>query len=475
MKKILKNYLYNLVYQILAMVLPIITTPYISRVLKPEGVGDYNYAFSIVSVVIIVCQLGTNLYGQREIAFVQTDMYSRSKVFWEIVIIRAITTIIILPIYLLVALEYREYSSLLLWMSLYLFANIMDVSWFFQGLEDFKKTAIRSVGVKIIGAGLIFLIIKNEYDLVKYAIVLAISQLLGNIVLLTKIPEEIIIVRIKALELKKHMGPIMALFLPTAAVYIYTYIDKIILGILSTNDEVGYYSQAEKIVKLLMTVLTSLGIVLLPHVSTIVKSGETKKIRKEISEVVAYIFGLGFPMVIGSIVIGDRFIPWFLGTDYMRSIILFKVLSPLIVIIGLASVVGQAILIPLKKQKIYSISILLGAFINLVCNLGLVPYLDSLGSAIGTIVTELMVTSIQVYAVYKCIGINVLKILIQSYRYLIASLIMGIIMRLVSNYLPKCTIMMFAIVIIGIVVYFLLLLLLKDKLINKLKLKLKER
>lgn len=471
MKKVLKNYIYNLVYQILVMILPIITTPYISRVLKPEGVGDYNFAFSIVSVVLIVAQLGTNLYGQREIAFVQSDLFSRSKVFWEILIIRVITTFISLPIYLIIAFQYKKYSILLLWMSIYLIANIIEVSWFFQGLEDFKKTAIRSIGVKVIGALLIFLTIKSETDLNKYVFVLAMAQLLGNAALLIKVPEKIVLVKIKALELKKHIKPVLNLFLPTAAVYVYTYIDKIILGVLSSNEEVGYFSQAEKIVKLLMTILTSLGIVLLPHIATIVKTGEMKKINEEISEAIAFVFGLGFPMAIGSIIIGDRFIPWFLGADYIHSVILFKVLSPLIVIIGLASVVGQAILIPLKKQKVYSISILLGALLNLVCNFLLIPHLNSLGAAIGTIVAELTVTSIQSYAVYKCIGVNVLKILVQSYKYLVASLIMGIIMRLISIYSPVNTIMMFAIVLIGVFVYFFLLVLLKDKFITKLKIK----
>ena len=188
MNKLVKNYLYNLGYQILMMVLPLITTPYLSRVLKADGVGKYNYAYSIVSVAVIIAQLGSGMYGQREIAYLQNERCGRSRVFWSILCIRTITSLIIIPMYVLLALHLNEYTTILLSMVLYLIANMADVSWFFQGMEDFRKLTIRSTFIKVLGVALIFLLVKNEYDVILYSIILSGSQVLGNLVLWIYVP-----------------------------------------------------------------------------------------------------------------------------------------------------------------------------------------------------------------------------------------------------------------------------------------------
>lgn len=468
MSRIIKNYLYNASYQILLMILPIVTTPYVSRVLLPSGVGKYNYAFSIASVAVIIAQLGTNMYGQREIAYVQSDKQKRSIVFFEVFTFRFITVLIVLPIYLLLSYSIKEYSTLLLTMSIYIVANIIDVSWYFQGLEDFKKTAIRGLAVKIVGLILVFLLVKEETDLLMYTVILAGSLMLGNLVLATKLPASIELVTLKELHLLKHIKPILELFLPTAAMYVYTYVDKIFLGVMSSDVAVGYYSQSEKIVKLLMTMITSLGVVLLPHIAASLKDNNYEQIKNELKNAIAFVFGLGLPMVVGAFVIAERFVPWFLGAEFLEAVVPFKVLVPLIMIIGFTSIVGQAVLIPLKKQKIYTISILAGASINVVCNLLLIPNLGALGACIGTVLAELTVTLIQFFAVRRCIGITGLDCIQIGYKYAISAVMMGMVLMILDIFLPKNICWMFVMIVVGILAYAVCLLILKDKMLIRL-------
>ncbi|WP_164985643.1 flippase [Enterococcus faecium] len=465
MNRLIKNYAYNLCYQILVMILPVITTPYVSRVLKAEGVGEFNYSYAIVSVAVIIAQLGTNMYGQREIAYVQNNKIRRSEVFWSIFVIRIISSFIVFPVYILISATLHSYTVLLISMSVYLVANIFDVSWFFQGMEDFKKTAIRSMAVKLIGVVLIFLLVKNENDVVLYSVILAGTQLLGNALLCCYIPKYVRRISIHDISITPHIRPILGLFLPTAAVYIYTYVDKIILGMFSTDAQVGLYSQPEKIVKLLMTVITSLGAVMLPHIAVAVKENNINRIRKEVLNAVSFVFCIGAPMVVGAIIIAKTFIPWFLGDGYAKSIYLFQLLSPLILIIGFASVVGQAVLIPMKRQRIYTLSIMTGAVINLVVNLALIPHFEAVGAAIGTIFAELTVTAIQCYEVRNCIELKMTSIITNVKNYLIGALIMGGIGGYVSSKLPNSVISTFITVILCILLYSIILICMKDKLL----------
>lgn len=472
--KVFKNYLYNLSYQILLMILPVITTPYVSRVLSPENIGNFNYTYSIIAVVIIVAQLGTNMYGQREIAYVQDNIEKRSKVFWEIFIIRIITSLIILPVYIILSLVLKKYTELMLWMIIYILANLIDVSWFFQGMEEFKKTAIRSIGIKLIGVILIFILVKEPNDIIIYTIILAMSQFLGNILLFVYVPSKIKLIKRKELVFKNHIKPILALFIPTASIYIYTYVDKILLGVLSSTEQVGFYSQSEKIVKLLMTVITSLGIVMLPHIASVIKNDDKKQIKNKIEDAMDFIICLGCPMVVGAFIVADRFIPWFLGSDYIQSILIFKILTPLILIIGTASVVGQAVLIPLKKQRIYTISVVVGAILNLVFNLIFIPKMEAIGSAMATVIAELSVTTIQMIAIQRYIGIKFFKIIKLNWRGIISSVVMAAVLVVLNYYLPNDDIWLIVQVMVGCIIYFGCLIILKDKFIDKiLKVKMK--
>lgn len=462
MSRILKNYMYNMSYQLLVMIVPIFTTPYIARVLKPDGVGIYNYTYSLVSFIVLIAQLGTNLYGQREVAYVQKDYKKRSIVFSEIFVIRLFSTIIVVPIYGFIITVNREYSTILIFMFIYLLSNIFDISWFYHGLEEFKKTAIRNIIVKITGFCMVFLLVKKESDLPIYVIILATTQLFGDFSLWIGLKKRISFCPFNTLDIKKHIKPIFALFLPTAAMYIYVYIDKIILGKLSNNIQVGYYSQAEKIVKLLLTVITSLGAVMLPHVSCAIKQNKMDVVKNEVKNAFLYVLHIGMPIVVGIIIISRRFIPIFLGEDFVECVRIISILAILIVIIGLASVVGQSVLIPMKRQNVYSASIIAGASCNLVLDLALIPFLGAIGASIGTVMAELTVTSIQLFVVNRLLNIHIIEILRKSYKCFLAVGIMGVFEFILDCILLPGFLSLIIIVMGCISLYFVILLMFKE-------------
>ena len=247
-KTIIKNYIYNLIYQILVLILPLITTPYISRVLGAENIGIYSYTISIVTYFILFGSLGVALYGRRQIAYEQEKGKKYSKTFWEIFLLRIITMLISTIIFYCIFVNGEKYQLYYKILLLELLANCFDISWFFQGLEEFKKTVTRNVIIKLISVICIFTFIKTHEDLPMYFVIYVLSTLIGNISLWFYLPKFLKKVRLKQLNLVKHIKPTIGLFIPQIAIQVYTVLDKTMIGfIISDKSEVGFYEQSQKI------------------------------------------------------------------------------------------------------------------------------------------------------------------------------------------------------------------------------------
>ncbi len=425
------NYLYNLLYQILVIILPLITTPYVSRVLNPTGIGTINYTSSVVSVVVLICSLGSGLYAQKEIAFSGNNILRRSEIFWSILKIRIASTLIVSVFYTLILVFSTAYRTIFMIQYITIFANVVDVVWLFQGMEDFRKTSMRNIIIKIICVLLIFLFVKTEDDVSIYVWINAASTLASSLVLWAYIPKLIIPLRGSWNKVKRHIYPTITLFIPMIAIYVYTYVDKIVLGLLSTEDQVGFYSSAERIVKLPMTVITSLGSVMLPRIASLIKDSMWDKVRTDMRNSIHFVFFIGFPMTAGIAAIAEFFVPWFFGPGYEECILLMRELSVIIIIIGLSSVTGQVALVPLNKQKIYTVSILVGAFTNFFINMMLIPILGAQGAVIGTIAAESVVGIIQWIAVFKGIDLKLRDVLHDNIKPFLGAAIMLILLVLV--------------------------------------------
>lgn len=473
-KNVIKNYIYNLSYQILAIFIPLITTPYLSRVLGAENIGIYSYTLSIVTYFILSGSLGVALYGQKEIAYVQDDIEERSKKFYEIFAMKSITMILSLIVFYFVFClngKYNIYYSILI---LEMIANIIDVSWFFQGMEEFKKTVIRNMIVKILGLVLTLIFVKNSNDLVKYFWIYVITNFIGNLTLWSYLRKYIIKVNIKDLKIFKHLKPCIILFVPQIATQIYTVLDKTMIGtILNDISEVAYYEQSQKIVKVLLTLITAFGTVMLPRISNYFAKNDTKKIKESLNKSFNYASIMSVPLMFGIISVSDSLVPWFLGSGYEKAIIILKVISPIVLFISLTNVMGTQYLLPVKREKQYTIGVVTGAITNLIANFILISKFNSVGAAIATDIAEFAVLLVMGFFTRNDFEYKV--IIKKLIKYCCFGLMMYICCYIVELLLSPSFICMIIQLIVGFFVYIILLLISKDEFIYNILNKLKEK
>lgn len=462
MNKVVKNYLYNFSYQILVLIVPLITTPYVSRVLGAKGVGTFSYSNSIVQYFILFGCIGLNLYGEREIAYVQHEKEKRNKVFWELVFLRIITVSISLTIFNFTLASHGKYASVFLIMCLDILASMVDISWFFQGIEDFKKIVIRNFIIKIVGVVLIFLFVKSSDDLLLYVICHSATLFLGNLSMWAYIPKLVGKVKISELEIKKHMKPTIVLFLPQIATSVYTVLDKTMIGLLTgVEEEVAYYEQGQKIVKIVMTLVTSLGTVMMPRVANLFKQNEIEKVKSYLSKSFRFVFFLSFPMMFGLMAVSCNIVPWFFGSGYEKVIPNMMVIAPIIVIIALSNIMGTQYLLPTGRQKEFTISVVTGCVVNFSLNILLIPRFLSIGAAVATVIAETSVTGVQVFFTRK--DFNFADIIGKNKHYVFSSLMMFIPTYLLARYLSPSIINTFICVVVDGVVYLGLLFAMKDE------------
>ena len=475
-KSLTKNYIYNLIYQIMVLILPLITAPYISRVLGAENIGIYSYTLSISAYFILFGSLGIALYGQREIAYKQKDKEKYSITFWEIFFLRILTMTIALILYYFIFAKGEQYQTYYKVLILEIIGNCIDISWFFQGLEEFKKTVTRNMIVKLISVVCIFLLVKTPNDLYIYFWIYVLSILIGNISLWLYVPKYVSKVKLKNLHFLKHLKPTISLFIPQIAIQVYTLLDKTMVGaIISDKSEVGYYDQGQKIIKILLAVITSLGTVMLPRIANTYSRGEKEEITRYMKKSFNMVFLLAFPMIFGIIAVSKAFVPIFFGPGYEKVVILINVISPIILLIGLSNVTGTQYLLPTKRQKEFTTSVICGAVVNFILNSCLIWKYGAIGASIGTVIAELTVTIVQLYFVRN--DFNIKKIAGLSKNYIIASIVMFIVCLFIGRTINDNLMSIVAQVIIGGLIYGMCLLILKDEFIkeilNKIETKIK--
>lgn len=464
-KSVTKNYLYNLIYQILLIIIPIITTPYVSRVLEADGVGKFSFSNSIVSYFVIFASLGFGYYAQREIAKYQDNKKKQSEIFWEIIIVRSVAVSTALIVYfaaIVLGVFKEEFTLLMIILSINILAVAFDISFLFAGNEDFSKTVLTNTVVRILNVIAIFVFVKDRNDLWKYVLITVLTVLTANASLAVYAKNFLCKIEIKSLRPIRHIKPAVILFLPTIAVSVYAYLDKTMIGVITGSDfENGFYEQAEKIVKMVMTVVTSLGTVMIPRNANAFERKDMEAIRRNIYRSVRFVLLLGIPMMIGLIAVSDNMVPWFLGNGYYKSANIMKILSVLVLAIGLNNVFGLQYLIPAGEDKKFTVSVTCGAVTNFLLNLVLIRLFKSYGAAIATIVAEIAVAVIMFCFIRKNISLR--EILKSSIKYLISGIIMFVPCFMLGRILEPSIINTFIIVFTGVVVYLICLILLKDK------------
>lgn len=479
-KSIAKNYIYNLTYQILSILLPVITTPYLSRVLGAENIGIYGYTISIVTYFILFGTLGISMYGQREIAYKARDKKEQSRTFFEVISLRAITlTISIITFYIIFGRsgDYKIYYRILI---IQLVANLFDISWFFQGIEEFDKTVIRNSVIKLLSLVLIFVLVKKPEDLWLYFLIYVGAELIGNLTLWLYIPKYLEKISIKDLNFKKHLKPTISLFIPQIAIQIYTVLDKTMIGAIMNNmEEVGYYEQAQKIIRATLTVVTALQTVMNSRIATSYINNDKDEVKLCLEKSFNFIWILSIPMMFGFIAISPKFVPWFYGDGFEAVTPILIATAPILVVLGLNGVTGIEYLVQTGKQKIFTISVTIGAIVNVILNLILIHFFGGIGAAIASVLAELSVLSVQLK--YFKSQFSIFQIMKMGSKCIISGIVMYIVVYTVAKYLDISIFNTMLEIIIGGVTYVLLLIVLKyrffldlmNQLVNSVKNKLK--
>ena len=459
-KSIAKNYIYNLIYQMLTILLPLVTTPYLSRVLGAEPIGIYGYTISIVTYFILFGTLGVSMYGQREIAYRAQDKKERSKAFWEIISIRTITLSISILLFYLIYGRSGDYALYYRILIIQLIANMFDISWLFQGIEEFDKTVVRNLIVKLLSLVLIFVVIKTPNDLWKYFAIYVGAELIGNITLWLYTPKYLEKINIKELELKKHLKPTIALFVPQIAIQIYTVLDKTMIGNI-TNDmtEVGYYEQAQKIVKAALTVTTALQTVMNSRIANAYANKNEEEIKTCLKTSFNFVWFLTIPMAFGLMAIATKFVPWYYGAGFDGVVPIMIATSPILIPIGLSGVTGIQYLVQIGKQKIFTISVTVGAIVNIILNMILIHYFRGVGAVLASIIAEITILGIQLKYIREQFKIkDILKLAVKC---LIAGIIMFLVVALITKYMPVSIMNTVIQIVVGGIVYLGVLIILK--------------
>lgn len=462
---IIKNYIYTTLYQIMAIIVPFITMPYITRIFTPEQIGMNSYSLSIVNYFILFGVLGMNMYGNRQIAYVRDNKKKLNETFWNLFYIKAITCFISIILYYIFVFSFiNENRVIFIIQGIGVFCSMIDISWLYSGLEDFKTISIRNACIKLTTVILIFTIIKDENDLLKYVFISIIANLLGTLIMWINLPKNIKIISLKLDIFKVHFIPLLKLFIPQIAIQVYGLLSKTMLGSLSTTTELALYDYSQRIIQILITLISSVGVVLMPRVANIISNGNNIKVKELIYKSFSYISYISIPMALGLMATANSFIPWFLDKDFINVGNLIVMTGIIIIPVSWANIIGVQYLIASKREEKYIISIIIAAIINFLFNIILIRNFGAIGASISLILAEWIGVIIQFILVRK--ELNIKKMFNSVKIYLIAAIPMSIVVFSIGN-LMSCSIITNIIqVIIGCVIYFGILYILKDSIQN---------
>ncbi len=419
------NYIMNLLVNIFTMLVPLITTPYISRALGSESIGIYSYCLSIETYFVVIGTLGIPTYAKREIASARENHAKLNQIYSELLTMQAVMLSLAIALYAFVTIVVNtKYRLMFAMCGIGIVAALFDVSWLFLGLENFKIIVTRSVVFKAICVALIFLFVKKADDLYIYALSLMLANLFCNVWLLVTSRKYVRYSFPGFGRILKHIKPAFFLLLPSMVTTIYAVIDKTMLGMISGNmSEVGFYEQSQKIVTLSLTLITSLGAVLMPRLAALFSEGNQADFHKYINKGISAICFVSLPLAVGCFVVSDNLVPWFYGSGYDKIALLLKVFAPMLFFMGLSDLIGVQAFVAIHKEKQLLIINIFSTVVNLALNALLIPKYLAYGAAFATMLSELVKC-----AVFIACGRSYLEIkaFFQTMaKYFIVSLIMG--------------------------------------------------
>lgn len=455
-EKLRLNLTYNILYEILVIILPLILSPYVSRVLGAEALGIYSYTYAIANYFVLFSMLGIKNYGSRLIAQIRNNQSSLNSSFSSLIICHSIISLFFSIVYFLYVIIFEErYVVFALIQGIYVISAILDISWFYFGIEKFKTTVLKNVFIKFLNLALIFIFVKDQNDLNVYCLIMAGCIFLTQLLLWLPLKKYVKFTRPTFKDIIYHVKPMFVLFIPAVAVSLYKYMDKIMLGLMSGTVQVGFYQNAEQLVNIPNVIINAIGIVMLSKMSNLVAEGKQKQSTDYFSRSMRYFMCLAFALSFGLAAIAENFAPFFWGEEFSQCGYLIIGLAITVPFVTFANIIRTQYLIPNSKDKEYLSSVIVGAIVNLIVNILLIPQLGALGAVIGTVFAEIFVCGVQIFVSKS--EINFSPYIKEIATFWIIGVVMFLCVFYLGKLLPFSTILTLSIQIItGVLIYILL-------------------
>lgn len=455
---ITRNYIYSVLYQILIIVVPLITAPYLTRIMGATNLGVYSYTNSVAYYFYLFAMLGISNYGNRTIASVRDDKSQRSNIFCELIYMQIFIGILVSVMYVLylfnLALSKDEYFlPSIIWI-MYVISGAIDITWFFWGIEKFSITVQRNIIIKILITIGVFIFVKDANDLLIYIVLNAGGFFVSAVILWIQVPRYITFVEIKLKDAFKHFKSNLVLFIPVIAVSIYTVMDKVMLGNYSSMDQLGFYDNIQKIMTLPTGIITALGTVMLPRISNLLAKGNRDYAISFISMAMQFSNFFSIALCLGLAAIAPCFTTVYFGLEFSETSTMMELFCITIIFISWANVIRTQFLIPSGNDKAYIISVLVGALSNFIINSLLISKLGAIGAVWGTICAEFVVAFLQTIFVKKELPIK--AYLRESVVFIFPGIMMFISVRIVFRHLGLSVLSLIIQIIVGILVYLLI-------------------
>lgn len=445
-------------------IFPLITFPYVSRILMPEGIGRVNFANSIVSYFVLIASLGIGVYATREGAKRRDNPFEFSEFVKEIFFLNCLSTIVSYLLFFIVIFNVQKlkgYTSLLLLSSTTIFFTALGLNWLYSALEEFTYATIRSIIFLFASIAFLFLFVKTKEDCLQYMGMTVFASVGANICNLIHSRKFVRWREPCKLNLKKHLKPVFIFFGIEAASNIYTLIDTSMLGFMSTDAQVGFYSAATKTSKIVTNLILAAISILLPRLSYYYEKKDMQKFSALSKKAFQFILYIAFPSVAGLFVLSRPLTLLLSGENYLPAVASMKIISPVVLFVSLTNLVSSQILTPMGKEKFVLFTVIAGSAINASLNLFLIPSCGALGAALATVISEFVIMCINIFLARKIIFS--LFFLTFIFQVVFSTAVMSVAVYLASVKINQVLIQLLVCIFMGMTVYALLTVLMKNK------------
>lgn len=474
-KSLIKNAIYNFMYTGLNLFFPLITSPYVSRVLGASNLGKVNFATSVVNWFVLFAVFGTTTYGVREVAKIRSEKKALNKFFSEIFFINGFFSILVSIIYFILIFNiqnFREELPLFLIMSLSIILNMFSIDWFFQGIEEYRYITIRSAIFKLISLIFIFLFIKDENHYVIYGLISVLATSFSGI-LNYMYSKNFVKISFNGIHPLEHFKPLSVFFVHTLVVSIYTNLDQTLLGFLVDTKSVAYMNRSKTVTSMAISVSTSISNVTSPRASYYIKN-DVNKFNDLLKIIPNFVLWITVPLVVGCIVLAPNIMFILGGEEFQEATVLLQIISIIIVLSPISAYLQNQVIIPTGNEKLGLLAAIFSSIISLLLNIVLIPLMGYIGAGITIVISELSAVLIRVYIVKGNLEYKSIRFFNKSTRaYILSALLMGIVVGFINVVISNLFISFLIGSTIGAVLYFCVLLLLKESVMvfiwNKIK------